>query len=103
VENSEAYRKEACTNPLRPSANEGRVVIPKSLRDHFGLRDGTELEVEATSEGIRLRPHHSRPIFLEKEGVLVHHGREVASDLDIARVINRQREIRALQTLPPTP
>jgi len=34
---------------------------------------------------------------VEKEGVLVHHGTEVAADIEIASFINREREARALE------
>lgn len=78
----------------------GRMVVPKSLRERYGLREGTDLEVEATADGILLRPRHSGPVFVEKEGVLVHHGTEVAVDIDIASFINRQREARALDAGP---
>ncbi len=81
----------------------GRVVVPKSLRERFGLHDGTELEVEATADGIHLRPHHSGPSFVEKEGILVHHGRETAAGIDVATFINRQRETRALENCSPNP
>jgi AbrB family looped-hinge helix DNA binding protein len=74
----------------------GRIVVPKTLRERFGLCSGTELEIEATGEGFSLRPSNREPAFVEKEGILVHHGPRVAGDIDIAAFINHQREARAL-------
>ncbi|HEX4340623.1 MAG TPA: AbrB/MazE/SpoVT family DNA-binding domain-containing protein [Polyangiaceae bacterium] len=34
----------------------GQVVIPKAIRDAGGWRAGLELEVEATEDGVVLRP-----------------------------------------------
>ena len=34
----------------------GQVVIPKAIRDAGGWRTGLELEVEATEDGVVLRP-----------------------------------------------
>jgi AbrB family looped-hinge helix DNA binding protein len=34
----------------------GQVVIPKAIRDVSGWRAGLELEVEATEDGVLLRP-----------------------------------------------
>lgn len=35
----------------------GRVVIPRFLRDRYGMREWTETELCPTPEGILLRPH----------------------------------------------
>jgi AbrB family looped-hinge helix DNA binding protein len=37
-------------------SGKGQVVIPKAIRDEYGWRDGLELIVEATDEGVVLRP-----------------------------------------------
>lgn len=73
----------------------GRIVVPKALRERFGLHAGTELEIEAVADGIRLRPRDSEPAFIEKDGVLVHHGAGPAMDIDVAAFINRERGSRA--------
>lgn len=73
----------------------GRIVVPKALRERFGLHPGTELEIEAETDGLRLRACHSVPAFIEKEGVLVHHGPGEARQIDVAAFINLEREGRA--------
>ena len=51
----------------------GRIVIPKELRDRYGLEDGTEVEVIAVPDGITLVPPRS-------ERHLVRVGRVLAID-----------------------
>ena len=71
----------------------GRVVVPKQLRDRFNLVAGTELEVEATGDGLRLRKITSEPTLIRKKGFLVHHGTTHAS-VDIVEFIRAEREAR---------
>jgi AbrB family looped-hinge helix DNA binding protein len=73
----------------------GRIVVPKALRERFGLHPGTELEIEAAPDGLRLRARDSAPAFIEKEGVLVHHAGGPAMEIDVAAFINREREARS--------
>ncbi|GAG86439.1 unnamed protein product, partial [marine sediment metagenome] len=35
----------------------GRIVIPKKIRNDFGLKNNTEVEVEATSDNIIVHPN----------------------------------------------
>lgn len=53
----------------------GRMVLPKSIRDDFGLRSGDVLEAEETKDAIVLRPL-VRSSCIRREGVaLVFTGR----------------------------
>jgi AbrB family looped-hinge helix DNA binding protein len=78
----------------------GRIVVPKALRERFGLHAGTELEIEAVGDGLRLRVRDSGPAFIEKEGVLVHHAAGPAMEIDVAAFINRERDRRAVGQAP---
>lgn len=49
----------------------GRVVLPKVVRDEFGLSPGTTLDLEATEDAIVLRPQVDRPNVRVKGGLLV--------------------------------
>ena len=72
----------------------GRVVVPKQLRDRFNLVAGTELEIEATGDGLRLRKIVSEPTLIRKKGFLVHHGTTRAA-IDIVDFIRAEREARS--------
>lgn len=74
----------------------GRVVIPKAVRDHLGLRPGAVLEIEeGAAEGILLRPRRPEPDLVEEEGVLVFTG-EATGDLETAVERHRQDRTREL-------
>jgi len=49
----------------------GRIVIPKKIRNDFGLKNNTEVEVEATSDNIIVHPKPSSPFVIDKDGILV--------------------------------
>ncbi len=78
----------------------GRIVVPKAFRDRFGFHPGTELEIEAVADGLRLRARDSAPAFIEKEGILVHHAAGPALDVDVAAFINSERDGRAASLTP---
>lgn len=40
----------------------GTIVIPAGIRHHYGFDEGTQVLVEASSQGILLRPMVSLPI-----------------------------------------
>ncbi|MFP4427409.1 MAG: AbrB/MazE/SpoVT family DNA-binding domain-containing protein [Spirochaetaceae bacterium] len=71
----------------------GRIVVPKAMRDKYSLRAGTELELEAEADGIRIKPVRQEESLIQKNGILIHHGPEVV-DLDIASFINTERAHR---------
>lgn len=78
----------------------GRIVVPKALRERFGLYPGTELDIEAADDGLHLRARNSGPAFIEKDGVLVHHAADPAIEIDVADFINRERQGRATSHMP---
>ena len=74
----------------------GRILVPKRLRDRFNLVAGTELEIETSGDGLRLRKVVSEPTLIRKKGVLVHHG-TIRSPIDVAAFIRAERAGRSLQ------
>lgn len=54
-----------------PIDQAGRIVIPKLLRDHLGIQDGTEFEVIEEDQRIILRPIPKDPPVINKGGILV--------------------------------
>jgi AbrB family looped-hinge helix DNA binding protein len=76
----------------------GRIVVPKELRQRFGLRPNTELEIVDHPNGILLRPLESKPSLVNINGLLVHQGRlEEGADLD--RLLESVREERTRDIL----
>ena len=80
----------------------GRIVVPKQFRDRFNLVAGTELEIEATGDGLRLRKVVSEPTLIRKKGFLVHHG-PTRSAIDIVEFIRAERDSRSRQIVTATP
>lgn len=77
----------------------GRIVVPKALRERYGLSPGTEIKIEPAADGLHLRVRGSTPSFIVKEGLLVHHGDGDIADLDSTAFIIHQRDTRALDSL----
>ena len=77
----------------------GRIVVPKSLRERFNLVAGTELEIEASGEYLRLRKAGAEPALTRKKGILVHHG-DGRENVDVAAFIRAERESRSRRILP---
>jgi AbrB family looped-hinge helix DNA binding protein len=50
----------------------GRIVIPKKIRNDFGLSVNSEVEIETTADNnIIVHPKLVKPFVLDKDGVLV--------------------------------
>ena len=71
----------------------GRVVLPKPVRDRFGLKAGTDLEIEETAEGVVLKPVRQRPSLVNRNGLLMHRGK-LPKGYDWGRLIDDDREDR---------
>lgn len=71
----------------------GRVVLPKPVRDRFGLRAGTELEVEEIADGVVLKPVSKRPSLVRAGRFLVHTGK-LPQGFDVLKAIDEDREDR---------
>ena len=52
--------------------NFGRIVIPKKLRDEFGISKSSEIEINTTdNDEIIIKPGTNKPFVKNKDGVLV--------------------------------
>lgn len=69
----------------------GRIVIPKEIREDFGLDPGSILVIEETQEEIILKPLHGEPHLVDKGGVMVFSG---ASAGNIEKSLQEHREKR---------
>ncbi|HSL82768.1 MAG TPA: AbrB/MazE/SpoVT family DNA-binding domain-containing protein [Thermoanaerobaculia bacterium] len=71
----------------------GRIVIPKRVREDFGLDPGTVLEIEGDRGRIVLYPRRTEPDLVREDGVLIFTG-EAAGDLEGAVEVQRRRRAR---------
>jgi len=49
----------------------GRIIIPKKIRNEFGLRSNSEVLIEAAGDGIIVHPGTSIPFVADREGIIV--------------------------------
>lgn len=70
----------------------GRIVIPKAIREHLGLKTGSLLHVEESGHDIVLKvADHESPIKI-KNGIAVYMGKAL-DDIDDA--IEEERDLRS--------
>ena len=69
----------------------GRVVIPKAVRTHLGLRAGAALKVEEHEQEIRLKPVREESRLLLKHGVLVFSGTASGTLMEAVRAHREER------------
>ena len=71
----------------------GRIVVPKRLRDHLGIRDEAELEITAQSGGLFVRVVDQEPALVKVDELWVHRG-TAAPGADWEHVIDNVRNER---------
>ena len=75
----------------------GRLVIPKEIRDRYGLKPGYDIEIEDTGTGILLRRAESGEVTYRLDhGFPVFHfpGKSVENATDIPAALAEQRQER---------
>ncbi|MGO9449460.1 MAG: AbrB/MazE/SpoVT family DNA-binding domain-containing protein [Candidatus Binataceae bacterium] len=78
----------------------GRIVVPKPLRERFGLKPDSELEAVEQPDGVLLRAVDQRPTMIKIDGLWVHQG--VAHPrANWNRVLQDLREERVTSVLKP--
>lgn len=71
----------------------GRVLIPKSIRDHLGLKPGVLLHIEEQGEDVLLKPVENEPSVVLKKGIAVFTGKATG---DIEKAVKNHREQRII-------
>ena len=61
----------------------GRVVVPKAMRERFGLGAGAAVDIEEAGDHVAIRPVDGRAPLASKGGVLLCTG-EATGDLEAA-------------------
>lgn len=69
----------------------GQVVIPKPLRDKFGIKEGEEVTVEESRKGILVMKREGNPL---KAMVGLFEGRTAKASVDLVRDIRKESEAR---------
>lgn len=69
----------------------GRIIVPKVLRDRFGLKPDMALEVHEQADGMLLRVPAPQATMVRIEGLWVHQGTPRAK-ADWARVLDEVRD-----------
>jgi AbrB family looped-hinge helix DNA binding protein len=69
----------------------GRVLIPKAVRDHLGLKTGSVLYIEEQNQGVILKVAENTSLFKVKGGIVVYTGQ--ATD-DLESVLEEERDKR---------
>lgn len=73
----------------------GRVLIPKVIRHHLGIRPGSVLQIEEHEHDILLKLVKSKTFLQRKKGVLIFTG-EATGDLESAIQDDRERRLEDL-------
>ncbi len=72
----------------------GRIVVPKTLRERFGLRPDTTLEMVEGPDGILLKPPSQESVWRHDEnGHLVYTG-SVPADINWDTLVDDMRDER---------
>lgn len=72
----------------------GRVVIPKAIRDRYGLHAGQELELVDTGEELHLRPRREYAATTERPNGWIVFTDPVPDGFDVVAAIDDVRERR---------
>ena len=76
----------------------GRIVLPKMIRERFGLTPDLELEVVEQPDGVLLRRREDQPSLIKVDGLWIHQGTP-QNGAQWDRVIDDVRDERAQSTL----
>ncbi len=71
----------------------GRVIIPKQIRDHLGLKSGEVLHVEGLQDEVLLKPLREEAPLHSKEGVLVFSGTASGNLVEAVRA-HREEQLK---------
>lgn len=80
----------------------GQVVIPKPLRDRFGIKEGDEVLVEETSKGVLLMKRDQDPLvtmvgLFEGKTRTTTTTKRIKSSTDLVRALRSESEARLKQ------
>lgn len=71
----------------------GRIMIPKAMREHLGLKPGMRLEIHREGDGIRIRRQAEKPAVVVRDGVTVFTGIAIGDVADAVVEAHRRRRL----------
>lgn len=71
--------------------NYGRIIIPKSIREHLGLHPGSILEIEESNHDIVLKTLDEQPQLKVEEGIFVFTGKAIHNVENVLETIRSER------------
>jgi AbrB family looped-hinge helix DNA binding protein len=69
----------------------GRIIIPKKVRENFGLKPGTSVDIEEDKDRLVLTVAHEQPMLEYEDGILVYTGTLTG---DVGETLSQVRENR---------
>jgi len=69
----------------------GRIVIPKNIRDDFGIQPGNNLMIKESREGFFITPVKEKELITEEDGFLII---TPSSDINFENLIKDLRDGR---------
>jgi AbrB family looped-hinge helix DNA binding protein len=73
----------------------GRVLIPKAIRDHLGIKSGTTMQIMEQDHEILLKLVESQPPLRHEGSILVFTG-EATGDIESAIYAERENRLKDL-------
>lgn len=70
----------------------GRIVVPKGMRERFGMVDGGTFDLSVYGGGLQLIPHGRTAQLVERDGALVLESQTVITDDDVFALIDSIRK-----------
>jgi AbrB family looped-hinge helix DNA binding protein len=80
----------------------GRLVVPKSVRDSLGLREGARLQIHVSGGGFEAVPEPDAVLIEMKDGLPVIRGGPARRKGDLVKAIKAEREEREQRIRPPS-
>jgi AbrB family looped-hinge helix DNA binding protein len=80
------------------STGQGRIVVPKALRERLGFKPDTDLEAIEQAEGVLLKRIQPRPSMIKVDGLWVHQG-SAQPGANWGRILEDVREERITSVL----
>jgi AbrB family looped-hinge helix DNA binding protein len=72
----------------------GRIVLPKEIRDRFGLHPGADLEIDEQGDAVVLKPAGREAPLKMEDGVLVYAGTARGDLADAVRLHRKEQLLK---------